>query len=361
MRVIISGGGTGGHLFPAVAVGEEIGRESPDAEVLYVGASTGLEARWLPRNGLPHQLLQVRGWTGKDPLMRLRAMAEFMGAVVRARAIIHSFSANLVVGAGGYASAPVAVAAILMRVPLVLIEQNTRPGLSNRVLWRFARRVCVGFEEAAAAFSPAKVAVTGNPVRYEIPFCEAGNSDGSIQILVLGGSSGAKRLNIGVLNAFKILTKTVINLQLTHQTGEADVGMVAEGYDRLGVRATVVPFIDNMGAALSSANLVVARSGAMTVSEVALAGRPAIFVPYPFHRDRQQELNARVLERRGGARIIFDDEHLGENLAAALSELIASPDNLRAMGRRAAQAAMPRAAEKIAAICFAEARPEPQS
>lgn len=353
MKVIIAGGGTGGHLFPAVAVGAALLRLAPDSEVLYVGATNGLEARWMPRHGLPYELLRVRGWTGKDPLTRLRAIAEFAGAVRRAGRAIREHGAELVVGAGGYASAPVALAAILRRIPLILMEQNVRPGLSNRMLWRFARKICVGFPDSAAAFAPDRAVVTGNPVRFEIPSRARSNLD-PIQILVLGGSSGAHRLNIGVLKAFKICAKSVI--KLTHQTGESDVGMVQDGYRTLGRTATVVPFIDDMAGALAAADLVVARSGAMTVSEVALAGCPAIFVPYPFHRDRQQELNARVIERRGGARIVLDDEQLGENLATVLDELTVDRARLRAMGECAAAVAMPQAAEKIAALCLATAR-----
>jgi UDP-N-acetylglucosamine--N-acetylmuramyl-(pentapeptide) pyrophosphoryl-undecaprenol N-acetylglucosamine transferase len=190
-------------------------------------------------------------------------------------------------------------------------------------------------------------------VRFEPALNGARNLDDPLQILVLGGSSGAHRLNIGVLNAFKICAKSVI--KLTHQTGEVDVRMVREGYQALGRAVSVVPFIDDMAGALGAANLIVSRSGAMTVSEVALAGRPAIFVPYPFHRDRQQELNARVIERRGGARIVIDDEHLGENLAEVLDELIADRARLCEMGRRAASVRMPHAAERIGALCLAVA------
>ena len=207
MKVIIAGGGTGGHLFPAVAVGAEIRRQSPASAVLYVGATNGLEARWLPAQGLPHELLRVRGWTGKDPLTRLRAVGEFAAAVRRARTVIRDFGANLVVGAGGYASAPVALAAILMRIPLILLEQNVRPGISNRILWRLARKVCVGFPDSAAAFAPAKVVVTGNPVRYELPVRPVPDPSGPLQILVLGGSSGAHRLNIRCPESFQNLGK----------------------------------------------------------------------------------------------------------------------------------------------------------
>jgi UDP-N-acetylglucosamine--N-acetylmuramyl-(pentapeptide) pyrophosphoryl-undecaprenol N-acetylglucosamine transferase len=358
MKVIIAGGGTGGHLFPAVAVGEELKRECSDVEVLHVGATNGMEAKWFPKSGLRYELFPVRGWTGKDPLTQFRAAGEFLSAISRARGLLRNFRADLVVSAGGYASAPMAVAAILRRTPLVLMEQNTRPGLSNRILWRFARKICVGFGEAAAAFDSGKVEVTGNPVRFAFLPRLGRQPSSTIQILVLGGSSGAHRLNLGILNAFKIVGKSVINLQVVHQTGEADVGLVSGGYRGLGRAARVVAFIDDMASALDRADLVVARSGAMTVTEVALAGRPAIFVPYPFHRDRQQELNARVLERRGGAKIVLDDEHLGENLARELQALTADLAGLAEMGRKAHEAAMTDAAGRIARVCFAVARTE---
>jgi UDP-N-acetylglucosamine--N-acetylmuramyl-(pentapeptide) pyrophosphoryl-undecaprenol N-acetylglucosamine transferase len=257
-----------------------------------------------------------------------------------------------VVSAGGYASAPMAVAAIISRVPLVLMEQNTRPGLSNRMLWRFARKVCVGFADTAAFFDASRVVITGNPVRLRfIPGYRLKTSV-PLQILVLGGSSGAHRLNLGVLNALKILGKTVIKLNVLHQTGEADVGLVTDGYRSFDGEAKVVPFIEDMANVLDRADLIVARSGAMTVSEIALAGRAAIFVPYPFHRDKQQELNAHVIERLGGAVIVNDDDCLGENLAAELRKLLSEPPRLIEMGRRANGAAKPDAAARIAQVCF---------
>jgi UDP-N-acetylglucosamine--N-acetylmuramyl-(pentapeptide) pyrophosphoryl-undecaprenol N-acetylglucosamine transferase len=351
MKVIIAGGGTGGHLFPAVAVGEALMGERPGVEVLFVGTTAGLEARWMPRSGLRYELLEVHGLRGHTMVERLRAMVEFAAALRRARALLRSFGPDLVLGAGGYASAPMAMAAIVARTPLVLMEENTRPGLSNRMLWRFAKKVCVGFDEAVPFFSPSKVAVTGNPARFAIQPSPLRPHD-PLQILVLGGSSGAHRLNEGIINALKKSRESVIKIALTHQSGEADVGLVKAGYAALGCPARVTPFIDDMASALAAADLVVARAGAMTVSEVALAGRPAIFVPYPFHRDRQQELNARVLERRGAAIIVRDDEQLGDNLAAAIAELAADPARLIRMAEAARSAAKPGAARAIAQMCF---------
>jgi UDP-N-acetylglucosamine--N-acetylmuramyl-(pentapeptide) pyrophosphoryl-undecaprenol N-acetylglucosamine transferase len=248
-----------------------------------------------------------------------------------------------------------AVAAIISRVPVILMEQNTLPGLSNRILWRFARKICVGFPDTATAFDPSRVEVTGNPVRLKFIPKPLQEITSPLQILVLGGSSGAHRLNLGVLNAFTFLEKAVIKLKVVHQTGDADVGLVTDRYRALGSAATVVPFIDDMAQALDSAHLIIARSGAMAVSEIALAGRPAIFVPYPFHRDRQQELNALVIERLGGAVIVKDDESLGENLAAAVRLFLDQPAQMIEMGRKAHGAATPDAAARIARVCFATA------
>jgi UDP-N-acetylglucosamine--N-acetylmuramyl-(pentapeptide) pyrophosphoryl-undecaprenol N-acetylglucosamine transferase len=351
MKVIIAGGGTGGHLFPAVAVGEAMMRERPDTEVLFVGTTAGLEARWMPRSGLRYELFQVHGLRGHNPLERLRAIREFVAALKRARGLLGSFGADLVLGAGGYASAPTAMAAIMTRTPLVLMEQNTRPGMSNRMLWRFSTKVCVGSDDAVSVLNSSKVVVTGNPVRFILEPSPL-EVHHPLQILVLGGSTGAHRLNEGVINALRNLRESVIKITLVHQTGEADVGLVRDGYAALGCQAQVVPFIDDMASALARADLLVARSGAMTVSEIALAGRPAVFVPYPFHRDRQQLLNAQVLERRGAAVIAADDERLGENLAATLRELMADPERLARMAAQARTAAKPDAARTIAQLCF---------
>jgi UDP-N-acetylglucosamine--N-acetylmuramyl-(pentapeptide) pyrophosphoryl-undecaprenol N-acetylglucosamine transferase len=352
MKVIIAGGGTGGHLFPAVAMGEEIARQRPATEVLFVGSSAGFEAQWLPRSGFRYRLFEMHGLRGHGFADRVKASAEFVRALGQSMALLGRVRPELVVSAGGYASAPVAVAAILRRVPLVLQEQNALPGLANRMLWRFARKICVGFDETARFFTPGKVEVTGNPLRFVPNPSHPQPVDNLRRVLVLGGSSGAHRLNIGIIEAFQPTEKTVIKLTVVHQTGDADEVLVREAYQRMGLDAEVVPFIDDMAAALARADLVVARGGAMTVSEIAAAARPAIFVPYPFHRDHQQELNARVIERRGGAMVVLDDESLARNLKIALQQLLPDPARLHEMGRLAYAAAKPDGAARIARVCF---------
>jgi UDP-N-acetylglucosamine--N-acetylmuramyl-(pentapeptide) pyrophosphoryl-undecaprenol N-acetylglucosamine transferase len=352
MKVIIAGGGTGGHLFPAVALGEEMMRERPALEVLFVGTSAGLEAKWLPKSGYRYELFEMHGIRGHNAIERTRASVEFVRAIGLATSLVRRFRPSIIVSAGGYASASMGAAAILTRTPLVLMEQNTRPGLVNRTLSRFAKKICVGFTDSASYFSSAKVEVTGNPTRFSYQPDRSRREGEQLQILVLGGSSGAHRLNIGVVGAFKIHGKSVINLHVVHQTGEADEELVRSAYREIGFAAEVVPFIDDIAAALHRADLVIARSGAMTVTDIALGARAAIFVPYPFHKDQQQVHNARVLEKRGGAIMIRDDEQLAPNLARELEALILNPARLDEMGLRAHEEAHPDAARSIAKICF---------
>jgi UDP-N-acetylglucosamine--N-acetylmuramyl-(pentapeptide) pyrophosphoryl-undecaprenol N-acetylglucosamine transferase len=353
MKIIIAGGGTGGHLFPAVALGEELVRERPDTEVLYVGTRYGFEAKWLPTTNYRYELFDVHGLLGgRGAIARAKSVVELMRAVVLSRATLKKFGANLVVTAGGYASAPMGVAAILSRVPLVLMEQNTTPGFSNRLLWRFADRICVAFDETAPYFKSSKVVVTGIPVRYTPKPDRQADSDSPIQILVLGASTGAHRLNLGVLKAFTIWGNSVINFAITHQTGEADEELVRAEYRNLPLQAEVFPFIDDVASALQRSDLVIARAGAGTVTDIALSARPAIFVPYPFHRDQQQLLNAKVIERVGGAVIVKDDNELGVNLAREIKRLTADRNLLAEMGSRAHGAVPADAARKVAQVCF---------
>jgi UDP-N-acetylglucosamine--N-acetylmuramyl-(pentapeptide) pyrophosphoryl-undecaprenol N-acetylglucosamine transferase len=353
MKAIIAGGGTGGHLFPAVALGEELVRERPGTEVLYVGTRYGFEAKWLPKTHYHYELYDVHGLLGgRGATARVKSIAELARAIFLARATLKRFGADLVVIAGGYASAPMGLAAILSRTPLVLMEQNTTPGFSNRMLWRFADKICVAFAESAAHFNPSKVVVTGIPVRYQPRADRKSILDSQLQILVLGASTGAHRLNLGVLKAFKIWGNSVINLTVTHQTGEADEELVRAEYRNLALRAEVTAFIDDVPSALNRSDLVIARSGGGTVTDVALAGRPAIFVPYPFHRDRQQFHNAQVIERVGGAVIVDDDDNLGANLAREIQRLSSDPELLHEMGDKAQGAVPVDAAQRVARVCF---------
>ncbi len=353
MRVVIAGGGTGGHLFPAVAVAEELLRQRVESQVLLVGSREGFEAKWLARHEFSYELLDVSGWTGHTTRERVNALIKFFRATKQAQAFLKQFDADLVVGCGGYVSLPTAVAAVLSRIPLVLMEQNARPGLANRIMGRFAHAICVGFEPAAAFFPRSKVWVTGNPVRFK-PQRQSNEEESRqrpFRLLILGGSSGAHRLNVAVMAMFEKITDYVRDFSIVHQTGAADEQLVKEHYARLGLNARVSAFLDEIAGELAAADLIISRAGAMAVSEIALMGKPAIFVPYPFHRDRQQELNARIVEQKGGAVILRDDQQLPEMLARELTALAGDRQRLVEMGKRAQSVARPDAACAIARIC----------
>jgi UDP-N-acetylglucosamine--N-acetylmuramyl-(pentapeptide) pyrophosphoryl-undecaprenol N-acetylglucosamine transferase len=345
-------------LFPAIALGEEIVRRRPDSQVLYAGTTNGFEAKWLPLRGYQYELFEVHGIRGRSLGGRARAIAEFVRAVSLARALVARFHPDLIVSVGGYASAPVALAAILARVPIVMLEQNTKPGLSNRLLWRFARKICVSFADSARYFRRDKVVLTGNPVRYQAGAEPAPPDFEQKQILVLGGSTGAHRLNLGVIGAFKIWGKSVINWTILHQCGETDVERLRVEYQKTGVRAEVAPFIADVPAALARASLVIARAGGGTVTDIALAGRAAVYVPYPFHRDMQQLHNALVIQKAGGALVVNDDDELAENLAREVKSLFEDLGRLAAMGQRARSSVFPDAAARVARVCFDVAQME---
>jgi UDP-N-acetylglucosamine--N-acetylmuramyl-(pentapeptide) pyrophosphoryl-undecaprenol N-acetylglucosamine transferase len=346
--MIVAGGGTGGHLFPGLAVAESLTENGSDA-VLFVGSAYGIEARTIPRTRFPFRPLAIRGVRGRGWRGVAQLAWQLPLATLRAWRIIGEFGAQIVLGVGGYASFPVVVAAWLRRVPSVLLEQNARPGMANRVLARLARRVCTTFPEAAAFLPRAKVVLTGNPVR---PFCAAsGAGGGSFTLLVFGGSQGARRINDAAAAAAETLAAGVPRLQVIHQTGAADEERLRRRYAEAGVAAEVQVFIDDMGTAYGRADLVVCRAGATTVAELTTLGKPAILVPYPYAADDHQRANAEVLAAEGAAVLVLDRDLDGACLAALVIELAGDRPRLRAMGEAARRLARPDAAARVAAIC----------
>ena len=337
--MIIAGGGTGGHLFPAVALGEELVRERPDTEVLYVGTRYGFEAKWLPKTNYRYELYDVHGLLGgRGAMARMKSIRGTReGDRPRARdaeSIRRGAGRDrgrLCVGADGPGRDSLAHAARPDGAKYYTgFFQPDAVAIRRQDLYRFRR-------DRARTSVASKVVVTGIPVRYQPRADRKPISDSPLQILVLGASTGAHRLNLGVLNAFKIWRNSVIKFAVTHQTGEADEELVRAEYQNLPLQADVIAFIDDVPGALSRSDLVVARSGGGTVTDVALAARPAIFVPYPFHRDRQQFHNARVIEGAGGAIIVNDDDNLGANLAREIERLASNPESAARDGRQGAR------------------------
>jgi len=348
--MVVAGGGTGGHLFPGLAVAECVA--AADARrVLFVGSAYGIEARVIPQTRFAFRPVPIRGLRGRGWRGALQLAAQLPGATARAWRILGEFGAEVVVGVGGYASFPVVVAAWMRRIPTVLLEQNAHPGMANRALARLARRVCTTFEEANAYFPPDKVVLTGNPVRPFPPPPAAPRS--GFTLLVFGGSQGAHRLNEALANAAALLHEAIAALRVIHQTGAGDREALVARYAELGLAADVREFIEDMGAAYHAADLVVCRSGATTVAELTTLGKPSILVPYPFAADDHQRANASVVAGHGAGILILDRELTGEGLAQTIIALARDRTRLAAMAEAARRLGVPDAAARVVATCRA--------
>jgi len=352
--VVITGGGTGGHLFPALAVRAALLQRHPAAAVLFVGAAAGVEAGILPRMGLSFRGLEASQVKGRGRRGQLLALLALPGIVSQAMRILREFSPRVVLGVGGYASFPSVVAARLLRIPAVIHEQNAYPGLANRWLGRLASAVAVSFGAAARFFPRARTSITGNPVRPEIRPGDAaaararlGLAPDRFTLLAFGGSQGAHRINLGMVEALPRLEPLRDRLQVLHATGSQDASRVRDAYQGGGWCARVEPFFEDMPVAYVAADFVVARAGASTVFELAALGKPALLVPYPFAANDHQRLNAEAMAGVGAAWILLDQHCDGPRLAATVQAALEKPDVLRAMGEKARALARPDAADRI--------------
>jgi UDP-N-acetylglucosamine--N-acetylmuramyl-(pentapeptide) pyrophosphoryl-undecaprenol N-acetylglucosamine transferase len=346
--MMIAGGGTGGHLFPGIAVAEAARRRDPMTAILFVGSARGIEARVVPGSGFDLELLPGAPLRGRRVAGKVAALGALGSGTVRARALVQRFHPDVIVGLGGYASAPAVVAGRLLHVPIVLLEQNAKPGLTTRLLARLADRVCVSFPDTARGFPAGRAVVTGNPVRAFAAPPEAAAPRTGFTIAIVGGSAGAHRLNEAG-PALRAHLADLPDLTIIHQTGLAEETAVRTAYAGApGV--DVRPFITDMGAVYAAADLVICRAGATTIAELAAQGLPAIFVPYPHAADDHQRANAEALVHGGAARMVLDHQATGERLAAEVRELVADPTLLPDMRRRMRQFARPDAAERVLAV-----------
>ncbi|HEX7127984.1 MAG TPA: undecaprenyldiphospho-muramoylpentapeptide beta-N-acetylglucosaminyltransferase [Thermodesulfobacteriota bacterium] len=354
MRLLVAGGGTGGHLFPGLAVAEAFLARTPGGEVRFVGTRRGIEARAVPRAGFPVEFIEVGTLKGQGVAGLARTLLGLPAALLAAARIVRRERPDLVLGVGGYASGPVVAAAALLGRPTAIMEQNAVPGLTNRWLGRLVDRVFTTFEppSGSAAFPPAKVVRTGNPIRRafrSVPPRDA-SEDGRLHLLVFGGSAGARRINEAMLGALAGLDRFGDRLAIVHQTGESSRAAVEAGYRAAGWgpdRADVRAFIDDMAAQYAWADLLVCRAGASTVAELTAVGRPAILVPYPFAADDHQEANARALVTAGAAVRIRDAELTGERLAAEVGRLLDDPGRRAEMAAAAGRLGEPAAADRV--------------
>ena len=316
MSLIVAGGGTGGHLFPGVAVARELMARVPGAAVTFVGTAAGIEARVIPREGLTLETIRSAGLKGKSPVALLRGLLLLPLSALDAWRVISRRRPSVVIGVGGYSSGPVVALAALRGVPTLLMEQNATPGLTNRLLSRLVRAAAVTYEESLATFG-SKAFVAGNPVRPEffapLPDAPAAAS-GRPRVLVFGGSQGAHAINVAMVQAAAALAAAP-GVEVTHQTGERDVAMVREAYAAARLAARVEPFLYEMDREMRAADVIVCRAGATTLAELTAAGRAAILIPLPTATDDHQRRNADALVRQGAARVIDQRELTGARLA----------------------------------------------
>jgi UDP-N-acetylglucosamine--N-acetylmuramyl-(pentapeptide) pyrophosphoryl-undecaprenol N-acetylglucosamine transferase len=353
VRLLLAAGGTGGHLFPGIAVAEAVQR-GVGAQVLFVGTANGMETDVIPRLGFDLRLIpaeQLRGRNWRGMLHAVWAAVRALGAAWR---VVREFTPDLIFSIGGYASGPTVLAGWARRVPCVLLEPNAIPGLTNRLLGRLARRVCVGFPITAHFFPARKAVYTGNPVRWDAAPEQSlpHRQTATFSLLIFGGSAGARHLDQTAPQALALLIQQGARLSIVHQTGKADHASVSAAYEQLGVRATVVSFIDNMQEVYATADIVICRAGATTLAELTVLGKPAILIPYPYAVDDHQRANAEVLVRAGAALMILDAELTPERLRQEIEGLIADRPRLATMAQASATLGRPGATDAVVRECL---------
>ncbi len=331
MRVLIAAGGTGGHIYPGIAVAKEIMRRDGGSTVRFVGTIRGLENKLVPQAGFELSLIESAGLKNVEIKARLRGLWLLPKSFLAAQSLLGKFRPQVVVGAGGYVSGPILLTAALSGLPTLVMESNALPGWTNRILARFCDRAAVSFD-AALPFFRGKGVVTGNPVRREFFDIPARPRDrGRVSLLVFGGSQGARAINDAMIAALPLLASERQALRITHQTGEADLERVRAGYAEAQWTADVRAYIDDMVASFAVADLVICRAGATTSAELVAARKAAIMIPFPFAADDHQRRNAEALEQLGAAQMILQQELNGESLSREIKALVAEPERITSM------------------------------
>ena len=363
-RLLISGGGTGGHLFPAIAAAQELRRRLPDSEVLFLGTGRKIDTLGLSSHGFAGAAIESFAFKGMSPAGKCKALWAVPKSVYQAMAHIRRFRPHVVLGVGGYVTGPVLLAASLYAIPTVIHEQNSVPGMTNRLLGRIVTQVCLSLPESEKYFPASKCILTGNPVRQAIAqLAEERRQQAATNVvaeaparptlLVLGGSQGAHTLNQLVTEAFCDTAKEELaSIRLIHQTGAADEAMIKKRYAEAGIEAEVAAFFTDMASIYSQADCCLSRAGATTLAELATIGLPALLVPYPYAADNHQERNGDYYAEGGGAWLLRQDGLISETLAGYILSLVHDPARLWAMAKSMRGLARPRAAVSIVDLCL---------
>jgi UDP-N-acetylglucosamine--N-acetylmuramyl-(pentapeptide) pyrophosphoryl-undecaprenol N-acetylglucosamine transferase len=354
VRVLICGGGTGGHLFPAVALAETFRTRDADNEIRFVTTSRVLDEQVLKDKGFSAQSLEMGGLKGKGMGDKMRSLSRLPKAFLASLGILREFRPHLVVGVGGYVTGPVVLAAWMKGIPSAIQEQNAIPGITNRLLGRFVDAVFCAFEESRGYFPMKKCRLTGNPIRAELQTASGGRPGlkRPLTILVLGGSQGARRINQILVEALEEIGSLREEFFFIHQTGSKDHSWVARAYEQKGFAHQVKAFISNMALAYGQADMIVSRAGAMTVSEITALGKPSCLVPFPFAANNHQEHNALALVRAGAAEMILEKDLTPGELGKRLRDWLAHPERLAVLAERARALGRWGAAEEIVEHCY---------
>jgi UDP-N-acetylglucosamine--N-acetylmuramyl-(pentapeptide) pyrophosphoryl-undecaprenol N-acetylglucosamine transferase len=354
VRILIAGGGTGGHLFPGIALAEAFKKKDPANEIQFVVTIRPLDSRVLTERGYPFKTLKMEGIKGKGIAGKIRTLFRLPRVMTQSKNIIKTFSPDLVLGVGGYVSGPVVLAAWWKGLPCAVQEQNSIPGLTNRWLGYVVDRVFGAFRENEAYFPKGKLRITGNPLRQEMKGTTGneGSLSRPLTLLIIGGSQGAHRINQTVIEALDALTPWRGDLNFIHQTGENDEKAVALAYGQKGFAAQSRPFISDMVQAYLQADVIISRAGAMSVSEITAMGKPSLLIPFPYAANNHQEFNARALVSAGAAEMVLEKDLTPALLADRIREWLGNREVLMEMGRKAGELAHPGTAEEIVNGCY---------
>ena len=354
MRIVIAGGGTGGHLFPGIAIAEEILDRGNTNRIVFIGTKKGIEHRILGQLGYELQEIDVEGVKGRGLKALIKVTYQIPHSMWQSRQILKRFCPDAVIGVGGYASGPAVVTARIMGIPTAIAEQNAVPGITNRILSKFANLIFVTYAQTKDWFPQSKVILSGNPVRkvFAAGRAQAQEEKQYRQLLIFGGSQGAAAINRNVIAMMPQLQKMKDKLRVLHQTGDREVETVRRAYEQFGLDAQVTPFIVNMADAYAAADLIICRAGATSLAEITAAGKAAILIPYPWAANDHQTKNAEALASAGVAVIINENELTGQKLFGVIDDLLANKQKLRQMEEASVKLGNIKAAAKIVDACM---------
>ena len=345
MKVLIAAGGTGGHIYPGIAVAKEILRRDENNAIRFVGTERGLETRIVPESGFELSLINSVGLKSVGAIGKIKGLLVLPKSFLEARKLLKEFKPDVVVGAGGYVTGSVLLMASLMRIPTLAMDSNALPGFTNRVLARFVTKAALTFEEALKYF-PGKGIVTGNPVRKEFFDIKPKERSEKLNLLLFGGSQGARAINFAMIDALRHLSSEKVRLNITHQTGKYDFDDVKKGYANADWKeADIREYISDMVSQFAQTDLIISRAGATTCAEVAAAGKVAIMIPLPTAADDHQRNNAEALQNAGAGKMILQKDLNGESLASEMRAFIESPERITEMEKAAKKMAKKDAAK----------------